>query len=145
MKQAVTDVIEKHDPARLIMFLSRMFKIMIGLCIALVFALGTDVLFWNKIHTQDGQIHAIQNRSRLVDRAAYQTCLTTKPRATKLFEGLIGYYQADYDSVYKLVKDTPKGTVTHEARVQRLKNDSAIVETLRHFLPIRCAAKKQDT
>lgn len=149
MRTAVRNLIENNDPSRLIHQLTKMFYIMIGLCIALSFALGFDVIQWNtnhdldrKISKQSITINAIENANHLASLAASKTCVTNLPRTQGLIGGLSTYFEEQQAALKPLLKESQKGTRLYVSRKQNYRNINKIKHILDSYLPIRCPATK---
>lgn len=145
MRKAITNLIEHNNPERLYNFLNWMLRIMIGLCIALAFALGYDVIQWQHNKRQDhraaqlqANIRAIQNANHLAALAAAKTCRANKPGNTAFVNALITYFDNQATAIKPLLDKTPHGTQLWRTRNSSYHNYLTIENTIRKSLPIKC-------
>lgn len=119
--------------------------IIIGLGIALCFALGFAVLGYSKASTASKSAKSANHTAQelkanqnTINAAAYLACKNGKPKTTALISGLAFNYERTADNAVATLKLTKKGSPLYMRRKKAVTIDQAIVKTLNDYLPITC-------
>jgi hypothetical protein len=110
----------------------------VGLLIALVFALGFDVILLQKEHHVSRVVQSIQNADLIKAEAVYQTCLKTRPGNTEFIGSLINAFRRSENIAGHAARATLPTSSQYKTRKAAVENYSNIVRILKKFLPIRC-------
>lgn len=115
--------------------------IMIGLCAALAFALGGNVLLYSRSNDVNSRVNSIQQQKAISDASALKQCEQTIPSRTHFIKELIRGYRLDAD-VAKQARDiTPKHTMLYDIRNTSYHTKLDIANELGKSLPISCTQK----
>jgi hypothetical protein len=110
----------------------------VGLLIALVFALGFDVILLQKEHHVSNVVQSIQNANAIKAEAVYQTCLKTRPANTEFIGALINAFRRSENIAGHALRATAPKSSQYDTRRAAVANYSYIVRVLKKFLPVKC-------
>lgn len=105
------------------------------LALILVATLGFSIRQYNQINT-------VQHQDSLARQAAVESCLSSKPKFTKLLTSLETTYGNQATTAKKVYKATPKSSKFYAPRKAAYYNYQKLVDALQSFLPIVCQSSK---
>lgn len=134
----------KRIPRKLYAIMSDPHKvpwIILGLCVALLIAIGFDAILYSRSNAVSGQVRSIKQAKAISDQSALEQCRQTIPSRTKFIKEIIRGYNLDAD-VAKQARDlTPKHTMLYGIRNTSYHIKLDIANQLGKSLPISCIQK----
>lgn len=119
--------------------------VIIGLAVALCFALGFSITTWDSNRSLQVRVDSIISQKDLTERAAkkaaYDNCIKSKPTTTGLINVLIDTATKSRDNGFKVLKITPTSSPLYKARINGYNNYKDLVIALKGYLPIKCGPK----
>jgi len=118
--------------------LDHLLLLVIGICLALAFSLGWNVIQYQTVQNLRTDVRALKKRNDTIEEAALKACQKTKPQNTHFVNGLIIYFGTQADAAHQLLLTTPKTDPQYQARKLSYTNTKWITDFIRRGLPIRC-------